>query len=173
MDVNLFFLILRVIHILGGVFWVGAAFLLAGFIGPAVQATAPEGGKVMQHLLARTRYNQAMAWASSLTVLTGLLLLERVSGGFQGPWMASGTGMVLTVSGALGVVAYLHSLFTIARSNARMAQIARAVQATAGPPTEAQWDELGALQAKAARNGRITALMLLLVVIGMAAARVV
>jgi|Deesub1362A_J573_1020465.scaffolds.fasta_scaffold01906_3 uncharacterized membrane protein len=173
MPFDLYFLILRIIHILSGVFWVGTAFLLTGFVGPSVAATAPEGAKVLQHMLARTRYNAAIAWASVLTVLSGLILFERVSGGFQGAWMASGTGLVLTVSSLVGLMAFLHATFTLGRSSRRIAELVKEIEAGDGPPSEAQMQEMMALQGKLARNGRIVSLLLLLVVVGMAAAEVV
>ncbi|MGB3716048.1 MAG: hypothetical protein WA996_16605 [Candidatus Promineifilaceae bacterium] len=35
--------ILRLIHIVSGIFWAGATFFLVGFVSPAVQATGLEG----------------------------------------------------------------------------------------------------------------------------------
>jgi len=48
-------LILRVIHILLGVFWAGAVFMVALFVQPAIAASGPEGGKVMGALVKRRR----------------------------------------------------------------------------------------------------------------------
>jgi uncharacterized membrane protein len=48
-------LLLRLIHILAGVFWVGAIFLIAGFLLPTARAMGREGGRFMQHLMLQRR----------------------------------------------------------------------------------------------------------------------
>ena len=40
-------LVLRLFHIVGGVLWVGSAFLFAGFIGPAAADVAPSSGPLL------------------------------------------------------------------------------------------------------------------------------
>ena len=46
-----FFLVaLRLIHIVAGSFWVGAALMLAVFVEPTVRAVGPAGGQFMQKL---------------------------------------------------------------------------------------------------------------------------
>jgi hypothetical protein len=50
---NLFMVVLRLIHIGAGVFWAGGAVVLARFVIPAVGDTGPEGGKVVQALQQR------------------------------------------------------------------------------------------------------------------------
>jgi hypothetical protein len=48
-------LLLRLIHILAGIFWVGVAFLMAGFLIPTVRETGQAGGRFMEHLMLRRR----------------------------------------------------------------------------------------------------------------------
>src|SRR2546421_472456 len=45
MDNGTMTLLLRLTHILAGVFWVGAIFLIAGFLLPTARATGREGGR--------------------------------------------------------------------------------------------------------------------------------
>ena len=66
-------IILRIIHIFSGVFWVGVSFFNIGFLLPTVQATGPEGQKVMQHLTQQTRFTMVVYTAATLNLLSGLI----------------------------------------------------------------------------------------------------
>ena len=46
-------IVLRLIHIVTGVFWVGGSFLLLSYIVPAADAAGPAGGQFMQRLMQR------------------------------------------------------------------------------------------------------------------------
>ena len=66
-------LILRSIHILSGIFWVGTALFFVLFFDPTIKAAGPAGGTIMGRLTL-TRFPLAMAWASILTVGIGFLM---------------------------------------------------------------------------------------------------
>lgn len=44
--------ILRMIHLLSGVVWVGAVFFLTAVLEPAIEAGGPDAGRFMQRLAA-------------------------------------------------------------------------------------------------------------------------
>jgi hypothetical protein len=67
-------IVLRVIHIFSGVFWVGFAFFNYGFLQPTVKATGAEGQKTMQYLTQKTRLLSAVYATATLTMLSGLIL---------------------------------------------------------------------------------------------------
>src|SRR2546428_10007876 len=91
-------ILLRVIHILSGVFWAGATFFLVGFLQPVVAASGPEGGRLMQRLTSQKRFQMAMPVAAGLTILSSLALYGRVSAGVQIAWTTSWTGLGLALS---------------------------------------------------------------------------
>lgn len=100
MDIYLIYLIsLRLVHMVAGVFWAGAAFTLAGFVEPTVRAAGPEGGRFMQRLAEHSRFSFFMSLSSLLTTGTGLLLYWPASAGLQVGWIASSTGRAFTVGG--------------------------------------------------------------------------
>ena len=168
MSVDWLKLVLRVIHIFSGIFWVGSTFFLSGFLGGAVKATAPEGGKVMQYILARTRCLFWISAASALTFLSGLVLYDQVSGGFQLAWIRTPAGIALSLGAVFGLLAFLHGFLTVGRANLRAAAIAKQLLAAGGPPRPEQAAELAQLQAKVAVNSRILAYILAIAVLGMA-----
>jgi uncharacterized membrane protein len=62
MDDRAITIILRLIHILAGIFWVGTAFLLAGFLAPTLRATGSEGGRFMRHLMQQRSFSCSSVW---------------------------------------------------------------------------------------------------------------
>src|SRR5437879_10837372 len=98
-------ILLRVIHILSGVFWAGATFFLVGFLQPVVAASGPEGGRLMQRLTSQKRFQMAMPVAAGLTILSGLTLYGRVSAGLQIDWITAWPGLVLALSSVAAILA--------------------------------------------------------------------
>jgi uncharacterized membrane protein len=164
---------LRWLHILGGVFWVGATFLLAGFLEPSIRATSPEGNKVMQHLIGKTKYVTMMSIAAIATVVAGALLYWRVSSGLNTDWLSSGTGISLTVGAIAALVSFVIGFVVMGRSSNRMGAISQAVQAQGSPPTPEQLGEIQELQGKLRTGGRVNAIFMAIAVSGMAIAQYV
>src|SRR2546430_1371269 len=83
-------ILLRVIHILSGVFWAGATFFLVGFLQPVVAASGPEGGRLMQRLTSQKRFQMAMPVAAGLTLLSRPPPYCPGSAGVPIAWVTSG-----------------------------------------------------------------------------------
>lgn len=163
--------ILRLIHIFAGVFWAGAALMMAGFIIPSAKAVGPEGGKFMQQLARQNRFPLVMEVAGLLSVLSGLWLYWLVSGGFQLYWITSRAGLALTVGGVVAIAAYLLAYFFQKPAAKRIATLGKAIQTAGGPPSPEQVAELQAQQKKLAFGALLGAVLLALSVAGMALAR--
>lgn len=164
-------LILRLIHILSGVFWAGASFLSTFYIEPTVRASGDAGRGFMQRLGTQTSFSTAMLAAALLNVGAGLWLMDIVSDGFSAAWFGTGFGQGLTIGMLAGLGAAFTGYWIQFRSIRRMKAIGQAVAASGGPPTPEQGAELGRLQAKLSKGGRATTAMLLVAVIMMAISR--
>jgi hypothetical protein len=57
-------IVLRVVHVVGGVFWGGAILFVVHFLEPAVRDAGPDGAKVMQALQKRRYLDVVPAVAS-------------------------------------------------------------------------------------------------------------
>jgi uncharacterized membrane protein len=79
MDDRTVTIILRLIHILAGVFWAGTAFLMAGFLIPTMRATGKEGGVFIQHLMRERRLHAVLGVAMLLTVLSGIAMYAKLA----------------------------------------------------------------------------------------------
>ena len=164
-------LILRVVHILLGVFWAGAVFTVALFIQPAIAASGPEGGKVMGALVKR-RLLDIVPGAALGTILSGLWLYSRDSSGFQGEWMGSRMGMALGTGAVLALVGFVIGVFVMRASTLKaMALGQSAAQLTDAAAREAAMGQVQVLRRRAALAGRTVAVLLAVTVLTMAVAR--
>jgi uncharacterized membrane protein len=168
---DILMIVLRLIHIFSGVFWVGATLFLWRFVTPAVQKMGTDGGKFMRALLSDTPYLRAIAGAAAATVISGLLMYWKVSNGFSGDWMSLTSSIVLTIGALAGLAAAGHGLFVIAPLGRQISALGNAMASAGGPPTPEQASSMQALQAKMARNVPIISGLMIVAVIGMASAR--
>jgi uncharacterized membrane protein len=164
-------LLLRLVHIVAGVGWVGGAAVHTLFVEPSARATAPESGRFMQYFMGRRRYSTFMAVTSGLTVLAGSLLLWNSSAGLQPAWLTSGPGLMFTIGSAVGIVVYLWGTFLIAPRASRLSALGKALAAAGGPPSPAQAAELQKLDREMAFIVRVDFALLMIALLAMATAR--
>ena len=97
---NALLLVLRLLHIGLGAFWFGAHLFASFFLFPSMEEAGPDSAKVGAGIM-RRHYPQIVAMFALLTVLSGIWLLWRVSGGFQPEYMQSGPGRGLQHRGRI------------------------------------------------------------------------
>lgn len=156
MDVAM--VVLRLLHIVLGAFWVGAIFFTALFLMPAMAAAGPDAAKVGQGLQQRG-FMTIMPIVAVLTLLTGIDLMRRASGNFQAEWFGSRSGMVYSIGATAAVLAFIVGFFL-------MRQLLLKAQAV--PPAEG-----GPLRARATRLNQVVAVLLLVAAAAMAIGRYV
>ncbi len=169
---DVFMVIFRLIHVVAGVFWAGAMFFSVAYLAPAAAAAGPEGGRFMQRLTTQTRFSAAMGITSGLTILSGLVMYFRVSGGLQLAWIGTGTGLTLTVG---GLAALLGAGIggSVRATGQRLGMLGRTIESGGKLPTPDQIAQVQALQRRMAQLGQLTALLMLIAVVAMAIARYV
>ena len=104
---DIFLLVLRLVHVFSGVFWVGGALMMNFFIGPTIGATAQAGKQFAGHLILRTRFVTAMTSAAILTVLAGGFLYWRDSQGLTSLWMSAGSGIGYGIGGVSALIGFI------------------------------------------------------------------
>jgi uncharacterized membrane protein len=102
MDIVL--LVLRLLHVAAGIFWVGAALLMNFFIGPSIQATLPAGQQFSGYLMTKTRFKDAMTASALITVIAGTVLYLMHSQIFSSGWTFSGAGIGFGIGGVFGIL---------------------------------------------------------------------
>ncbi len=163
-------IVLRVIHIFSGVFWVGFAFFNIGFLQPTVKATGAEGQKTMQYLTQKTRLLSTVYATATLTMLSGLIMYWMLSG-FQLAFIGSGYGAVLTIGSIAGIIAWIYAVVVIRGIFKRMQTIGQEIQAQDSPPNPEQATQMQALVARLGKVGQVALVFLVISLLGMATAR--
>jgi uncharacterized membrane protein len=165
MDERTLTIVLRLIHILGGIFWVGAMILLAGFLIPTVRATGREGGRFMQTLMQQQRLQFYLGLAAALTVLSGITMYARLAAATHGAWAGSRPGIAYGVGAAAAILAAAAGGGISGSAGRKMLAIG-----TAAPSAEQQ-AELGRLQGRMALGARVAAGLLVIAASAMAVGR--
>ncbi|HKJ26979.1 MAG TPA: hypothetical protein VJ965_05050 [Anaerolineales bacterium] len=162
--------ILRLLHIVAGIFWVGAALLMTFIVTPAARATQESGQKFLSHMMQKTPFNTLVLGAAFTSVLAGLLLYWIDSDGLTSAWMASGPGLGFGLGGVSGLLGLYFGIL-ISRRSSRLMQLGAQIQSQGSPPTEEQAQTLQTLQKQLKMNGSMNAVFLLLAAVLMATAR--
>jgi len=170
---NWLFLLLRVIHVVAGVLWVGGVVFLARFVLPSARAAGPAAGPMMQQFSAR-KLTVYVPVTAVLTVLAGIGLYWRDSAGFRShEWLRSPTAMTFGAGGAIALVVWLIGLSVISPASQRMAALGTAMQQAGRPPAPEELAEMQALQATMSWSSKTAAVLLIVTTILMAVARYV
>jgi hypothetical protein len=164
-------IILRLIHIGAGVFWVGAALVFFLFIQPSVREVGPEGQRFIGHLTTRKKLPGIILVSAIVTVLAGILLYVEVSDVLNVDWIASGPGIGFTIGGVAALITVILGLAVTKPSADRMGALGQQVAASGGPPSPEQAAEMQRLQARLMLIGRISMVLLMIAVVTMATAR--
>lgn len=144
---NYFMLVLRLIHILAGVFWVGATLAITYYL------------KQSADLAVRRRLATAMTAAGMLNVLAGYAMYWLDSDGFSSAWTHSGPGIGFAIGGAFGLL----GLFLRVLANRKIKGLSR-------PGSELSENLVGDQQ-RLARLDMLNVWALIVAVLFMAAAR--
>lgn len=164
-------ILLRLIHIISGVFWAGTVMAIAWFLLPAAQAIGQPGAAFMQQLMFQQRLRFFVLGTMLLTILSGLAMYGRLAMVTDGAWAASRTGMVLGIGAVAAIIAGGIGGGVVGRVGNKMMELGGRIQASGGPPTDAQKAEMDSYQRRIRSAFRIIAILLLIAVAAMASAR--
>lgn len=161
---------LRVIHVLGGTFWAGSLLFMSFFLLPSLAEAGPAAGAVSAGLEKR----KLLDWlpvVALLTVLSGLRLLMRASGGFGGAFFRTTQGEAYLVAAIAAILALVLGL-TVSRPAMNAAGRLVAQLPDAAPDARAGlMAQAAALRLKSAKAVRVIALLVLLSALVMSVAR--
>ena len=162
--------VLRLIHIIGGVSWAGAVFLMVLFIYPSMRDAGPQGGALMQQFQ-RRRLPVFINGAAGLTMLSGFILYGRAVAMTDGAWARTSSGMMFGLGGLSTILAAVIGGVFVSRSAIRLAKLGESVQAAGGRPSPEQAAEMARLQGLMGKAMKAVAAFLAIAVAAMATAR--
>ncbi len=149
--------VLRLLHIVGGLIWVGAAVVLSFYIEPALEKAGADGGRILRGLYSETSFPSLLPVSALVTTVAGLLLYGMMS---YHETLGSSMGLALTLGALLGLLAFAHGFFAVWRPAAAYSALA-----------DSDADQAAALQGKLRRNGRVSMWLALASLALMAGAR--
>ena len=166
-------IVLRLVHVLGGLFWVGSGLFSALYLMPSMAEAGPAAGAVMAGLQ-RRRLFVVLPIVALLTILSGVRLMWIMSGGFAPAYFTSGRGATFAAAAAAAIVAFLLGITFVRPIGVRMGAVGEALrQASDGEEKARLTSEMSRLQQRAAVMNRINGILLILAAAGMAVGRFV
>jgi hypothetical protein len=164
-------LILRLLHIGAGAFWVGAVFTNVLFLAPTAAALGPDGGRFQFHLIGRQRFATVILVSAIVTVLAGLWLLWITTNGLDLDELFAPSRAGFTVGGVAAILTFgLGSLYVYPRTQ-RVVRIMGGAVAASRPPTPEEQAMLARTRGELLRAGWVTVAGLALATLAMATAR--
>jgi uncharacterized membrane protein len=131
-------IILRFVHVIASVCWAGGGFIFFWFVEPTAKSLEPVGMDFVQHMVGKRRFNIFMVINSTLTVLTGALLIWQSSSGDLLRYMKSGPGLGFTLGSIVGIVVYFVGMLGVGPRAGKLAKIGEQIKKAGGPPTPEQ-----------------------------------
>jgi hypothetical protein len=163
-------ILLRLVHIVFGIFWVGAVVFMALYLIPSVRDAVPDGAKVMQ-ALQRRHVLEIVPIAAGLTILSGLWLYWHDSAGHAG-WARTPMGTTLGLGALFALAGFVVGVFVMRAATIQAGKLAASLQGLpAGPEQDARAATVQRLRRRAAVSARWVAALLILAAGLMAVAR--
>lgn len=172
MDSQALVILLRLVHLLAGIFWVGGVIVLSLFVLPAQRAIG-EDNRFLKEIMVGQKLSTWFGISAGLSVLAGLVLYGRNVSLSDGAWASTMSAMTFGLGGALAVLAMIIGGGVSGRAQRRMALVGQEIAAAGGPPSAAQRDELALLNRRVALGSKLTLGLLLGCTVLMAVARYV
>jgi hypothetical protein len=127
---TLIYLFARILHVLLAAIWVGLLAFIALFLLPAVKDTGANGGSLMTALI-RRRLPAINAMLGGITVVTGLWLYYRFTGGFDPAVAGSMPARVFGTGGVAGMIALILDGALVGRNLKKLGGTAAPMEMTA------------------------------------------
>ena len=163
--------ILRLIHVLCGIIWVGGMTVMAVFIMPVLAGLGPAAGPVMAGINQK-KFPVIMPIIAILTILSGLRLLMIDSANFAGAYFQSPVGRTFAIAGGIAIVAFIFGLALVRPAMMKAVTLGQQIASATDEASRSRIAaEMAATRKKGATGNMIVFVLLILAAIGMATAR--
>lgn len=102
---DVYVIVLRLLHIAGGLIWVGSGLYMTWFVQPTARAAGDAGGVFMRNLMGETRAPAVMGLSALAALVSGVLLywhdfgavvpFNRTMGGLCSRWCRGHRGLAV------------------------------------------------------------------------------
>jgi uncharacterized membrane protein len=164
-------LVLRLVHILGGMIWVGTGVFNSFFLLPTLAQAGPAAGQVIAGLQ-RRRLFTILPIIALLTILSGVRLMQITSAGFSPAYFAAASGRTYAWSGVAAIVGFLVGVVIARPAAMRAASIGASLATTTDAASrEALTTRLEGLRRTSSVASFVSVVLVVLAGAGMAVAR--
>jgi hypothetical protein len=164
-------LVLRLIHIGAGAFWVGAVFTFFLFVQPAAAAVGPDATRFTVEVLRNRRLPVVILGAAAVTVVAGILLLLITSNGLDPDLLFGTSRLGFTVGGVVAILTFgIGALYVFPRTQVVQRTLGRLL-AEGRPPVPEEQQLLARTARESRRAGWIVLAGLTVATLAMATAR--
>ena len=126
---TLLFLAVRALHVLLAAAWLGTVGFVYLFLAPALDEAGPAGATLMV-TISRRGFDVIIAVIGGVTVLTGLWLYWRFTGGFDPAASATMGARVFGAGGVAGILAAIIGGAILGRTSKKLTALAAKAMAT-------------------------------------------
>jgi uncharacterized membrane protein len=163
-------LVLRLLHVCGGIFWVGGGVYATLFITPALAKAGPAAGPILAEMQRRKLFT-VLPLVAVATMLSGIRLMWIVSGGFSAHYFHTRSGHTYAAAGLASILAFALALAIARPAGVRAAGLAAQLPSLADEAAARTRAELGRLQKRAALASAWAIGLLTFSAVGMSVAR--
>jgi hypothetical protein len=169
-DMTAEIIVLRLVHVVGGIFWVGAILFNSLFLFPAMAEAGPGAGAVMAGLQ-RRKLMSVLPLIALLTILAGARLMWIASAASGGVYFESRTGRTLAIGAAAGIISFFIGVLVGRPMGMRAGQLGAAIAKAAESERAALVAELAAVNRRAGLASKTVVVLLIIAAGAMAVAR--
>ena len=166
---NAEFVVLRILHIVFGVFWAGSAIFLATILEPRLRALGPAVQKPVMKALMPVMV-PAMLFSATITIVAGITLAFRLRWNHMDSFLDTGWGWAILIGFVTSMIAYALGMM-ISAAGKRMAALEASIEGR--PPTSEEDERLHKIVSRLAFYGRSNGVLVVVAVGSMASARFV
>jgi hypothetical protein len=163
-------IVLRFVHVVGGIFWVGAMFMNSFFLFPTLAEMGPGAGPVMAGLQ-RRKFMSILPIVAVLTILAGARLMYIGSAGSNGAYFQSTMGRTLATGATAAIIAFLIGILVSRPAAMRVGKLGAAMAKASELERPALAAQLAALNRRAVIAGNAVVVLLLIAAGAMSVAR--
>ncbi len=150
-----FFLAVRAAHVLLAAAWLGTVAFTSLFLAPALEDVGPAGASVMS-ALGRRGIHAAIASLGGITVLTGIWLYWRFTGGFEPATSATIAARVFGAGGAAGILALIVGGAVVGRCAKKLTDLGERLPGASDAAQQAAlMTEIAALRRRLSTSGKV------------------
>jgi len=154
-----YLILLRLIHIVCAVIWTGGMIYLAAFVIPAAKTLGSDGTKFIQRLSGTNKLPIVMSVSAMLTIVTGIILMQKLLGGIQLAF-SSTHGKMIIIGALLSLLGFILGFSVNMPAGRRMSSIGKTLAASGSQPDAKQLEELRNLRSKSFAATNIVAILL-------------